>query len=94
MVYSQFVKQLEKLEPDPFMGKRVHAWVAIMLPTEQTTKPDPEDETDHETSQAVFIETSTGFVIAKDDPNYFSIEAVWNQHNYYVSPVHNCNSIN
>lgn len=78
-----FTKEEEKLDPDPCFGKRIHAWVLLMLPPKPTVKTDPEDDT-QEQAQPIFIEPSTGFVIANDDPNYFAIEAVWNQHNYYV----------
>lgn len=68
---------LEKLDPDPYHGRRVHSWVAIIQPA-QTEDPNNSGKT------VFFIEPSTGFSFESNDPNYLGIESVWSTSNYYV----------
>lgn len=71
------IQALEKLDPDPYHGRRVHAWVAIIQPS----KPEDPNNSD---KTAFFIEPSTGFSFNSNDPNYLGIESVWSTANYYV----------
>lgn len=66
----QRIAELEKLPPDDFSGRRVHAWIAIR---------------DRDTDQVFFIEPSTGFRVTQPSTSYYGIESVWNQYNYYVN---------
>lgn len=77
-------KAAEQLEPDDLQGRRVHAWILILLKSTNNAKPDKDDEKGTDTAVPLFVEPSTGFVIKADDPRYLCIESVWNKHNYYV----------
>lgn len=82
------LKILEELPEDEVQGNRRHAWVVILSNVEWAAKKcaGPEHNFDINTSvQPFFIEPSTGAHFSVDDPNYFSIESVWNESNYYVS---------
>lgn len=76
-------KALEKLEPDTYHGRRVHAWIAIIQPS-KTEDPNNSEST------AFFIEPSTGFSFNSNDPNYLGIESVWSTSNYYVYAYNLC----
>lgn len=81
------MKILEKLPEDEERGNRRHAWVVILSNVEWAAKKcaGSEHEFDAENSiQPFFIEPSTGAHFSVDDPNYLSIESVWNESNYYV----------
>ena len=71
-----YLQNLEKVEFDPYYGKRVHAWVGILQKT---------DDTESHERTILFIEPSTGFSFPADDPSYLGIESVWDRYNYYVS---------
>lgn len=93
-------KSLEKLPPDNYYGKRVHAWVAVKE-TKKAQEPqqlkdeDSESKNEHSTEQTdtlpqtissvFFIEPSTGFRFESDEPTYLGIESVWNHKNYYIN---------
>lgn len=92
-------KSLEKLPPDEFFCKRVHAWVAIKekkkLVEPQPPKDDESDSKKDDNSSesqkdtvlesVFFIEPSTGFRFESDEPTYIAIESVWNHKNYYIN---------
>ncbi|GAB0087511.1 Coiled-coil domain-containing protein lobo [Sergentomyia squamirostris] len=65
------IAELEKLPPDEFSGRRLHAWVSIR---------------DRETGTVFFVEPTTGSRVMTDiGMSYFGVESVWNQYNYYVN---------
>ena len=84
----QELKILEKLERDEESGNRRHAWVVILSNVDWAAKkcagPDHKFNTNTPV-QPFFIEPSTGAHFATNDSNYFTIESVWNENNYYVS---------
>lgn len=78
---------LEQLPEDENRGLRRHAWVVILSNVEWAAKKSA--GVDHEFDGNVeirpfFIEPSTGVHFPTDDPNYFTIDSVWNESNYYV----------
>lgn len=79
---------LEKLPADEERGNRRHAWVVILSNVEWAAKKcaGPNHKFDANAPiQPFFIEPSTGTHFATNDSNYFTIESVWNENNYYVS---------
>lgn len=82
------LKILEKLPDDELQGCRRHAWVVILSNVEWAAKRSAEPShaaaSDNEI-EAFFIEPSTGAHFKIDDSNYFAIDSVWNERNYYVS---------
>lgn len=82
------LKILEKLPDDEYRGNRRHAWVVILSNVEWAAKKSagPHHQFDNVASiQPFFIEPSTGSHFSADDSNYFAIDSVWNEGNYYVS---------
>lgn len=81
---------LEKLPEDADRGNRRHAWIVILSNVDWAAKkcagPDHKFDVDAPV-QPYFIEPSTGTHFATNDSNYFSIESVWNESNYYVSRI-------
>lgn len=82
------LKILEELSSDEYRGNRRHAWVVILSNVSWAAKKcaGPDHNFDSNAPiQPFFIEPSTGADFAVDDLNYYSIESVWNESNYYVS---------
>lgn len=82
------LKILEKLPDDEHHGNRRHAWIVILSNVDWAAKKcaGPDHRCDENSPiQPFFIEPSTGTHFATNDPNYFAIESVWNENNYYVS---------
>lgn len=87
------LKIMEELPEDEFRGNRRHAWVVILSNVEWAAKKyaglDHESGSDADVDAGApirpfFIEPSTGVPFTTDDPNYFWIDSVWNESNYYV----------
>lgn len=81
------LKIVEQLPEDEYCGNRRHAWVVILSNVEWAAKKcaGPNHEFDKDSViRPFFIEPSTGVHFAVDDPNYFRIDSVWNETNYYV----------
>lgn len=81
------LKILEELPDDPDRGHRRHAWVVILSNVEWAAKTSAGSDHSFNTVtpiQPFFIEPSTGVHFSTDDPNYFTIDSVWNENNYYV----------
>lgn len=81
------LKILEKLPDDECEGNRRHAWVVILSNVEWAAKKSAglNHKFDDETPvQPFFIEPSTGTHFPADDSNYFAIDSIWNDGNYYV----------
>lgn len=79
---------LEEMPDDEQKGNRRHAWVVILSNVEWAAKisAEPSHGFDENTpTQPFFIEPSTGFHFSADDPNYFTMDSVWNEGNYYVN---------
>lgn len=79
---------LEKLPEDEDRGNRRHAWVVILSNVDWAAKKcaGSDHKFDANTPiQPFFIEPSTGVHFDANDKNYFTIESVWNENNYYVS---------
>lgn len=79
---------LEKLPGDEYRGNRRHAWIVILSNVDWAAKKcaGPDHKFDENTPiQPFFIEPSTGVHFDANDINYFTIESVWNENNYYVS---------
>lgn len=79
---------LEKLPEDEHRGNRRHAWIVILSNVDWAAKKcaGPDHQCDiNSPIQPFFIEPSTGTHFATNDSNYFTIESVWNESNYYVS---------
>lgn len=78
---------LEALPEDEDRGNRRHAWIVILSNVEWAAKkcagPDHKFDT-IAPIQPFFIEPSTGTRFDANDANYFSIDSVWNENNYYV----------
>lgn len=86
--HLQELNILEELPEDELKGNRRHAWVVILSNVEWAAKKSAgsNHKFDEYTSiQPFFIEPSTGEHFSTDDPNYFQIDSVWNEANYYVS---------
>lgn len=84
---------LEKLPEDEHRGNRRHAWIVILSNVDWAAKKCAglDHKFDINTPvQPFFIEPSTGTHFATNDSNYFSIESVWNENNYYVSSTSVC----
>lgn len=84
------LKILEKLPDDEHRGNRRHAWVVILSNVEWAAKKSAglHHQFDDVTPiQPFFIEPSTGFHFSADDSNYFAIDSVWHEGNYYVSYI-------
>lgn len=82
------LKILEELPEDEHRGNRRHAWVVILSNVDWAAKKCAGEEhgfNEDAPVQPFFIEPSTGVHFPVDDSNYFSIESVWNESNYYVS---------
>lgn len=75
---------LEKLPPDNYEGRRVHAWVVVICKIVEKPQPEGEEEIPPE-PEVYAIEPSTGFKISLNDPSYLGIESIWNHQNYYVN---------
>lgn len=80
-------KALEKLDDDPLYGKRVHAWVVILSNVNWAAKKCVNHTDSNLAITPFFIEPSTGCHISAIEWNYFGIESVWNEHNYYVNYI-------
>lgn len=83
------LKILEKLPDDEHYGNRRHAWIVILSNVEWAAKKSAGaehiiDESSNDI-QPFFIEPSTGSYFPIEDANYFAIESVWNESNYYVN---------
>lgn len=81
------LKILEKLPDDPDRGHRRHAWIVILSNVEWAAKKSAGSGHKFNTTTPIrpfFIEPSTGVHFSTDDPNYFTIDSVWNENNYYV----------
>lgn len=81
------LKLMEELPEDEFHGQRRHAWVVILSNVEWAAKQcagSNHEFTKDSPIQPFFIEPSTGVHFTVDDPNYFWIDSVWNESNYYV----------
>ncbi|XP_031633973.1 coiled-coil domain-containing protein lobo [Contarinia nasturtii] len=79
---------LEKLPEDEHIGSRRHAWVVILSNVEWASKKSagPEHECDEtQVTRPFFIEPTTGVHFSTDDPNYYVVDSVWNEANYYVN---------
>lgn len=87
--HLQELSILEKLPDDEHRGNRRHAWVVILSNVDWAAKkcagPDHKFDDINSPVQPFFIEPSTGTHFTTNDSNYFSIENVWNENNYYVS---------
>lgn len=85
-------KAAEKLEEDPFHGKRVHAWVVIIRFAPWSIKPSDKvvvkDGEEPPQPTPIFIEPSTGNSFEPTNLSYLGIESIWNQYNYYVYNIH------
>lgn len=80
------LKILEKLPDDELHGCRRHAWIVVLSNVDWAAKKSADPR--HGLSNKIepfFIEPATGAHFQVDDPNYFAIESVWNERNYYVS---------
>lgn len=75
---------LEQLGDDPERGKRLHAWVVILSNVDWAAKKSVDASTNSDEIRPFFIEPTTGAHFSVDDTNYFAIESIWNDHNYYV----------
>lgn len=80
---------LEKLPVDDDHGNRRHAWIVILSNVEWASKKSagPEHESECNEIRPFFIEPTTGVHFSTDDPNYFAIDSVWNEANYYVMNI-------
>lgn len=79
---------LERLPDDADRGNRRHAWIVILSNVDWAAKKCAGDDhkfDENEPIRPFFIEPTTGAHFSADDPNYFSIDSVWNENNYYVS---------
>ncbi|XP_039282272.1 dynein regulatory complex subunit 7 [Nilaparvata lugens] len=66
------IMELEKPEPDPLYGWRVHSWVLVLPGKREIKKP-------------FFIESASGMSYDIADANYLGVESIWNNANYWVN---------
>ncbi|XP_075223925.1 coiled-coil domain-containing protein lost boys [Lycorma delicatula] len=66
------ISELEKPEPDPLYGWRIHSWVLMLPGKRDITEP-------------FFIEPPSGLAFPLSNPNYLGIESIWNHDNYWVN---------
>ncbi|CAL8296375.1 unnamed protein product [Boreogadus saida] len=65
-------EELERPPPDPLQGQMLHCWVLVLAGKREIR--------DH-----FFIDPLTGKGYALGDQSFLGVEAVWNQHNYWVN---------
>ncbi|KAI3383038.1 hypothetical protein SNEBB_006892 [Seison nebaliae] len=58
--------------PDPLKGLRIHSWVVVL-------------QGKREIGETFFIEPFTGTSKTKDDLEYYGIESIWNDQNYWIN---------
>lgn len=78
---------LEELPADENLGHRRHAWIVILSNVEWAAKKSAGSDHTFDAItpvQPFFIEPSTGVHFSIDDTNYFTIDSIWNESNYYV----------
>ena len=67
-----FTQELERPPPDPLQGQMLHCWVLVLAGKREIR--------DH-----FFIDPLTGKGYALGDESFLGVEALWNQHNYWVN---------
>lgn len=85
------MKILEQLPDDEQCGNRRHAWVVILSNVNCAAKKCADSDHEFDSDDMIrpfFIEPSTGAHFQANDSNYFAIDSVWNESNYYAS-LHN-----
>ncbi|XP_030222882.1 dynein regulatory complex subunit 7 isoform X1 [Gadus morhua] len=65
-------EELERPPPDPLQGQMLHCWVLVLAGKREIR--------DH-----FFIDPLTGKGYALGDESFLGVEALWNQHNYWVN---------
>lgn len=79
------LKIIEKLPDDELDGCRRHAWIVVLSNVDWAAKKSVNSS--HGVNNVIepfFIEPSTGAHFKIDDPDYHTIDTVWNEGNYYV----------
>lgn len=79
------LKIIEKLPDDELHGCRRHAWIVLLSNVDWAAKKSVNSS--HGANNMIepfFIEPTTGAHFGIDDPDYHTIDAVWNEGNYYV----------
>ncbi|XP_020282384.1 dynein regulatory complex subunit 7 isoform X2 [Pseudomyrmex gracilis] len=90
---QKLIDDFERLPPDEYFGRRIHAWVVIL--------PDERSARNEEIIEPIFIEPSSGLSYSLDDDEthslYLGVENIWNNQNYWVNMQRrgqNCKDIN
>lgn len=82
------LKIIEKLPDDELLGCRRHAWIVVLSNVDWAAKKSVNSS--HGANNVIepfFIEPTTGTHFGIDDADYHTIDAVWNEGNYYVCIV-------